>query len=145
MRRVPHSSNERESRTDSTLKNTEEESKDHQTSEIVCDRVESEDNAPDEPMRLGLVLYTHAVLGNEVHENAEIFSKRELDETEGDGVRGDEVAEVEDTGCPAELLANEFLVCTLVPAVVVEAVVQRTRSSLSPRIALYARLVSVCH
>lgn len=45
----------------------------------------------------------------DLHEDAEILAKRELDEAERYGVRSDEVADVEDTGRPAELLTNKML------------------------------------
>ena len=95
MRRIPHSRDKRKARTDRTLKHTEKEAKNHETSVIMCNSVKSKNNAPDE------------------HENAQIFAEREFDEAEGDGVRSYEVAYVENTRRPAELLADELL-CLLV-------------------------------
>lgn len=44
-----------------------------------------------------------------LHQDAEILAKGKLDETEGDGVRSNKVADVKDTGSPAELLALKVL------------------------------------
>lgn len=44
-----------------------------------------------------------------LHQDAEILAKGKLDEAEGDGVGSDKVADVKDTGSPAELLALEVL------------------------------------
>lgn len=68
VRCIPHSSNQRETWTDGTFENAEQETEDHQTSETVCDRVQCKDDAPDE------------------HEDTEIFSEGKFDEAEGDGI-----------------------------------------------------------
>ena len=61
VRCIPHSSNQRETWTDGTLENAEQETEDHQTSETVCDRVQCKDDAPNE------------------HEDTEIFSEGKFD------------------------------------------------------------------
>lgn len=44
-----------------------------------------------------------------LHQDAEILAKGKFDEAKGDGVRSNKVADVKDTGSPAELLSLEVL------------------------------------
>jgi hypothetical protein len=69
--------------------------------------MQRQDNAPDEPSQL-LECSKGGRLGV-VHEYAEVFAQGKLDEAQRDGVRCHKVTDVEDAGCPAELLAHQAL------------------------------------